>query len=140
MKNSVHIENRKVRHNYFILETFISGIVLTGYDVKMIRQGKMSLNDTFCFFHNDELFIKNATIVGDNGNVKNFKLLLKNKELTKLQSKLDKGLSIVPYKVFSNEKGLIKVELTLVRGKKLYDKRESLKEKEISREIMRHIR
>lgn len=140
MKNSVHIENRKVRHNYFILETFISGIVLTGYDVKMIRQGKMSLNDTFCFFHNDELFIKNVTIVGDNGNVKNFKLLLKNKELTKLQSKLDKGLTIVPYKVFSNEKGLIKVELTLVRGKKLYDKRESLKEKEISREIMRHIR
>lgn len=140
MKNSVHIENRKVRHNYFILETFISGIVLTGYDVKMIRQGKMSLNDTFCFFHNDELFIKNVTIVGDNGNVKNFKLLLKNKELTKLKSKLDKGLTIVPYKVFSNEKGLIKVELTLVRGKKLYDKRESLKEKEISREIMRHIR
>ena len=76
-------------------------------------------------------------MVSNLGNVKNFKLLLKKKELTKLQSKLDKGLSIVPYKVFSNEKGLIKVEIVLARGKKIYDKRESLKNRDIEREISR---
>ena len=137
MKNSVHIENRKVRHDYFIEDTYTCGIMLTGPEVKMIRQGKMSFPDSFCYFKNGELFLKNSQIQGiGNDNIgRERKLLLKKKELQKLESNLIKGYSILPYKVFTNGTGLIKIEIVLAKGKKLYDKRESIKERDLDREM-----
>lgn len=137
MKNSTHVENRKVKYDYFIEDSYIGGIVLTGSEVKMIRQGKMSFPDSFCYFKNGELFLKNSQVQGiGNDNIgRERKLLLKKKELQKLESNLIKGYSILPYKVFTNSTGLIKIEIVLAKGKKLYDKRETIKKRDTQREI-----
>ena len=135
-----YIENRKVRFEYHILETYIAGIVLQGTEIKSIRNGKISMNDSFCYFNDGELFIKNILIsktkdAFTHSAKRDRKLLLKKKELNKLSNNLVKGLTILPYKVFMNEKGIVKVEIVLGRGKKLYDKRETIKERDISREL-----
>jgi SsrA-binding protein len=137
MKNKVRIENRKVKFEYFIEEKFSVGIKLTGVEVKRIREGKISMTDSFCYFNNGELFMKNALIQGiGNDNIgRDRKLLLKKKELKKLESELIKGYTIIPHILYENDKGLLKLEIVLAKGKKLWDKRNTIKERDISREL-----
>ncbi len=139
MKLNTNIVNRKVKFEYHFIETFITGIKLQGSEVKAIIKGLVSLVDTYCYFNNGELYLKGMNVTGSNvayshEPIRDRKLLLKKKELRKLESELINGLTIVPYRVFRNEKGLIKVEIVLCRGKKLWDKREKIKERDISRE------
>jgi SsrA-binding protein len=135
-----YIENRKVRFEYHILDTYIAGIVLQGTEIKSIRNGKISMNDSFCYFNNGELYIKNILIsetkdAFTHSAKRDRKLLLKKKELNKLSDSLVKGLTILPYKIFMNDRGIVKLEIVLGRGKKLYDKRETIKERDINREL-----
>ncbi len=146
MKEQVRIKNRKASFEYFLLEKFIAGIVLTGTEIKSIRQGKASLSEAFCVFNQDELFIRDMHIAeytfGTHNNhepKRDRKLLLNARELKKLRTKFnEKGLAIIPVLMFINEKGLAKVEIALAKGKHHYDKRESLKKKDMKREIDRH--
>jgi SsrA-binding protein len=145
MKSSVNIVNRKVSHEYLFVDTFVVGIKLVGSEVKSIRDGKVSLVDAYCFFNDGELYIKGMNIPEYKQSythepLRDRKVLMKKKELVRLQKELVKGLTLVPYKIFSNDKGLLKMEMVLGKGKKLYDKRESLKEKDINREMMRQIK
>lgn len=145
MKEQIRIKNRKASFEYFLLEKFIAGIVLTGTEIKSIRQGKASLSEAFCVFNQEELFIRDMHIAEYSfGNLNNHepkrdrKLLLNARELKKLRTKFnEKGLAIIPVLMFINDKGLAKVEIALAKGKHHYDKRESLKKKDMKREIDR---
>jgi SsrA-binding protein len=133
----IYIKNKKVFFEYEVIETSC-GIQLQGTEVKMIREGKVSLVDGYCFFNDGELFVKNLLISESKSHFthdpkRDKKLLLKKRELNKIQGKLVKGLSLIPTLLLTNERGLIKLEIILGRGKKLYDKRESLKLKDIKR-------
>jgi len=144
MKKSINIINKKARFEYEFLQTEVCGIQLVGSEVKSIRQGKVSISEGYCYFKDGELFVKGMNI-SDYGfgsfheTVRDRKLLLKRKELNSLESKLMNGLTIVPYRVFINEKGLIKMEIALAKGKKIHDKKNSIKEKDIDRDIKREI-
>jgi SsrA-binding protein len=143
MKNQVNIVNKKAKFEYEFIRTEVGGIVLMGSEVKSIRDGKISLSESFCTFINGELFLRNANIsemFSDYTHKSNQdrKILLKRKELSRLQKELIKGLTIVPYRVFLNDKGLIKIEVVLARGKKLHDKRETIKVRDLDREIKRN--
>lgn len=137
MKNKVRIENRKVKFEYFIEEKFSAGIKLTGVEVKRIRDGKISMTDSFCYFNNGELYIKGILIQGiGNDNIgRDRKLLLKKKQLRKLETELVKGYTIIPHVLYENERGLLKVEIVLAKGKKLWDKRNTIKERDLNREM-----
>jgi SsrA-binding protein len=142
MKNQVNIVNKRAKFEYEFIRTEIGGIVLMGSEVKSIRDGKISLAESFCTFIDGELYLRNANVsemLSDFTHKSNQdrKILLKRQELGKLQKELIKGLTIVPYRVFLNEKGLIKIEIVLAKGKKLYDKRETIKQRDIEREINR---
>jgi SsrA-binding protein len=142
MKNQVNIVNKKAKFEYQFIRTEVGGIVLMGSEVKSIRNGKMSISESFCTFIDGELYLKNANISEISSDYthksnQDRKILLKRRELTRLQKELIKGLTIVPYRVFLNEKGLIKVEIALAKGKNLYDKRETMKKRDIEREINR---
>ncbi|HRZ97580.1 MAG TPA: SsrA-binding protein SmpB [Paludibacter sp.] len=145
-KNSnIVIKNKRAFFDYEILEKFTAGIQLYGTEIKSIREGKAGLNDTYCTFISDELWVKNMHIASyffgtyNNHEVRrDRKLLLNKKELKKLvRNTKETGFTIVPTKLFINEKGLAKIEIGLARGKKNYDKRQSLKEKEDKRSIDR---
>ncbi len=149
MKKDVLIKNKRATFDYELVDKFTAGIVLVGTEIKSIRLGKASLVDTFCFFAgNNELWVKNMNIseylFGSYNNHlprRDRKLLLNRKELIKLQREVkDNGMTIVPTKLFINEKGLCKVEIALARGKKEYDKRESIKEKDAKRDIDRYMK
>ena len=139
------ITNRKASFEYQFLQTYTAGIMLTGTEVKSIREGKANLSDAYCVFENEELWVKNMHISEfKQGSYNNHepkrqrKLLLKKTEMKKILSKVkEKGITIIPIKVFFNERGFAKVEIALARGKKQYDKRESLKQKDAQREIAR---
>lgn len=141
IKKNIEIVNRKAEHEYFFKARFEAGIILGGTEVKAIRQGKANLVDAFCVFSHGELFIRNLHISEYNyGTHYNHetrrirKLLLKKSELHKLERKVsEKGMTIVPFKIFMSERGFVKVEIVLAQGKKTYDKRESLKEKDNKR-------
>lgn len=142
MKNKVNIVNKKVRFEYEIIRTETAGIMLMGSEVKSIKSGKVSLSESYCTFINGELILKNANITEmtsafTHKSTQDRKLLLKKVELERLQKELVKGLTIVPYRIFENERGLIKVEVVLGRGKKLHDKRDTIKNRDIQREISR---
>ena len=145
MQKTINILNKRARFDYEILDKYTAGIVLTGTEIKSIRLGKASIAESFCEFHNLELFLINATIeeylYGTHYNHKaksERKLLLNKRELKKLHKDSEnKGLTIVPLRLFTNEKGLAKIEIAICRGKKNYDKRETLKEKDTKREIDR---
>jgi len=139
MKNQVNVVNRKAKFEYEFIDTYTAGVVLTGVEVKFIRDGRLSFVDSFCAFIGGELFVRNLSISGTgNDNIKrDRKILLKKRELARLQKELIKGLTIIPYRLFLNEKGLIKIEVILAKGKKLYDKRETIKARDIEREINR---
>ncbi len=142
------IRNRSAYHEYFIEEKYDAGMVLAGTEVKSIREGKVSFADSFCIFFKSELWVRNLHIAeyrfGTTNNhiaVHDRKLLLNRKELRKLENKLkDKGYTIIPLRIFLSEKGLVKMEIGLARGKKLYDKRETIKERDTQREIKRYLK
>jgi SsrA-binding protein len=122
MKNKINIVNRKSKFEYQFIDTYNAGVVLNGVEVKFIRDGKFSFTDSYCIFQNGELFMKNTSISGiGNDNIgRDRKLLLKKKELTKLNKDLINGLSIIPYRLYENDRGLFKIEIVLAKGKKLF--------------------
>lgn len=140
----VNIKNKRASFEYQFLDTYVTGIMLTGTEIKSIRQQKVSLQDAYCYFDNTELFIKNMNIAKytegtyyNHDPLRERKLLMKKSELRKLENKLDDGLTIVPLRLFINDRGLAKMEIALARGKKLYDKREDIKARDVSREMAR---
>ncbi len=134
------IENKKTRFEYNFLETYEAGIVLTGMEVKTIRQGNVNLTDTYCYFKDNELFVKNISISLVNGEPKRErKLLLKKFQLKKLKSKLINGLTIVPTKIYINDRGYVKLEIVLAQGKKIWDKKNTIKERDIKRDLERNL-
>jgi SsrA-binding protein len=145
MQKTINIQNKRARFDYEILDKYNAGIVLTGTEIKSIRLGKASITESFCEFSNNELFVINATIeeylYGTHYNHKaksERKLLLNRKELKKLEKdNQNKGLTIVPLRLYTTDKGLAKLEIALCKGKKNYDKRESLKEQDSKRDIDR---
>ena len=141
------MNNRQAYFNYYIEDKYVAGIVLLGTEVKSVRDGKVSFNDAFCMFEGNELWVRGLYIAEySHGTMNNHiavhdrKLLLTKKELSKLQTKLkDKGFTIVPLKVFLNEKNLVKVEIGLAKGKKTHDKRETIKQRDTEKEIKRFL-
>ena len=142
---AINIKNKRATFDYELLDTYTAGIVLTGTEIKSIRQGKASLVDTFCFFANGELWVKNMHVAeyfygsyNNHAARRDRKLLLTKKELDKLlRTSRDPGFTIVPVRLFINEKGLAGVVVALAKGKKQYDKRQSLREKDDKREMAR---
>jgi len=141
------MNNRQAYFNYYIEDKYVAGIALLGTEVKSIRDGKLSFNDAFCLFDDGELWVRGLYIAEySHGTANNHiavhdrKLLLTKKELKKLETKLkEKGFTIVPLKVFFTDKNLVKVEIGLGRGKKLHDKRDTIKNRDVDREIKRHL-
>lgn len=146
MASTVYIKNKKAFYQYFIQDRFTAGIVLTGTEIKSIRAGKATLAESYCQFKDDELYVFGMHIseykygTYNNHDPKRIrKLLLNKRELKKIfQSLTEKGLTIVPIALFINDKGLAKLEIAIAKGKKLYDKRETLKAKDTKREIDRN--
>lgn len=142
-KSNVTIKNRRASHEYLFLDTYIAGIQLIGVEIKSIRKGEVNLSEAYCIFQNGELYLKNTHIspYENAGFVKvdplrDRKLLLNKNEMRKLSEGISrKGLTIVPTKMFINDRGLCKVEVCLCQGKKNYDKRESLKEKDMKKRV-----
>lgn len=142
---AINIKNKRATFDYELIDTYTAGIVLTGTEIKSIRLGKASLVDTYCYFVNNELWVKNMHIseyfYGSYNNHtarRERKLLLNKKELDKLKrGSLDPGFTLIPVRLFINEKGLAKVVVALAKGKKQYDKRQSLKEKDDKRDMAR---
>jgi len=145
ISNTVNIENRRAKFDYQFLDTLTAGMVLKGTEIKSIREGKAALADSYCFFKNDELYVRNLHITEyENASFTNHdpmrerKLLLSRQELNKLQKKVkDQGLTIVPVKLFINDKGFAKLNIALAKGKKLFDKRDDIKKRDIEREMNR---
>jgi SsrA-binding protein len=144
-KQAINIKNKRASFEYEFLETFSAGMQLTGTEVKSIRAGKASIGEAYCYIHNGELWIKNMHIAEySHGNIYNHeplrerKLLLHGREIQKLESKLkDVGVSIVPLRMYFSEKGWVKLDIALGRGKKLHDKRDSIKARDTDRQINR---
>lgn len=145
MQKTINILNKRAKFDYEILEKYDAGIVLTGTEIKSIRLGKASITESFCEFHNGELFVINSQVeeylYGTHYNHKaksERKLLLNKKELKSLEKSMqNKGLTIVPLRLYINEKGYAKMEIALCRGKKNYDKRETIKDRDTKRDIDR---
>ncbi len=141
--NKINIKNRKASFEYEFLETYVTGITLTGTEIKSVREGKINLSEAYCYFKRGELFVRQMNIStytqGTHYNhepTRERKLLLKNVELKKLEAKSEeKGLTIVPVRLFINDRGWAKLEIALAKGKKLYDKREDIKQKDLQREL-----
>ena len=145
MNSTVNILNRKAKFEYEFLETFIAGIKLVGTEIKAIREGKASIAESFCEFSNGELFVINMTIqeyshaTHFNHNPKSErKLLMQRKELRKLEKEVkNTGLTIIPLKLFINDRGFAKLRIALAKGKKLYDKRETIRDRDNQRSLAR---
>ena len=145
MEKGVSIKNKRASHEYLLLQDFTAGIQLSGTEIKSIREGKASIVDAYCTFRGNELFVINMHIAeyvyGTYNNhepKRDRKLLLTKRELHKLQTKVkEKGFTIIPTLLFINEKGLAKLTISIARGKHYYDKRETLKQKDVKREIER---
>lgn len=144
----MEIKNKKALFNYEVIEKLIAGIVLTGTEIKSIREGKASLVDTYCFIKDNEVWLKNSYIkkfdiaaMTNHEERRDRKLLLSKQEIRRWKKPLlNPGITIVPLKMFINQNGLCKVELCLCKGKKEYDKRESIKEQDNKRELDRIIK
>ncbi|MFT6866119.1 MAG: SsrA-binding protein [Cyclobacteriaceae bacterium] len=143
--NNIQIKNRKASYEFTFLEKFEAGMVLKGSEIKSIREGKASITESYCFIGHDELFIKGMNIspyaessFNSPEPVRERKLLLKKREIARLRTKTEeKGLTIVPTRIFINARGLAKLEIALAQGKKIYDKRDSIKKKDQDREMKR---
>lgn len=144
----MEIKNRSAYYEYYIEDKYIAGIVLTGTEVKSLRTGKASFNDSYCIFQKGELWIRSFHIseykhgtFNNHDPLRERKLLLSKRELKRMEAKLkEKGYTIIPLRLFFNEKNLAKVEIGLAKGKKLHDKRESIKQRETERELKRYLR
>lgn len=145
---NIAIRNKRATFDYEILDTYVAGIVLVGTEIKALRLGKASLVDCYCYFQAGELYIRGVNIseyewgtYNNHQPKRDRKLLLQKKELAKLERALqDKGLTIVGLKLFINERGLAKISIGLAKGRKSYDKRDYIKEKDAKREMDRAIR
>jgi SsrA-binding protein len=144
-RKDINIKNRQATFEYELIDKYIAGLVLRGTEIKSIREGKVNLQDGYCYFSNGELFVKGINITpysqGTHYNheaQRERKLLLRHSELKKMESKVEeKGLTLVPLRLFINDRGFAKLEIALARGKKLHDKRESIKERDVKRELSR---
>ncbi|EMR04131.1 SsrA-binding protein SmpB [Cesiribacter andamanensis] len=142
---TVNIKNKRASFEYEFLEKFVAGLSLQGTEIKSIRQSQVNMGDAHCGFQNDEMWVFNLHISPyEEGNMFNHepmrprKVLLKRREINRLKTKSEeKGLTIIPVRLFINDKGLAKLEIALARGKKTHDKRESIKERDIQRELSR---
>ncbi|MCE2741716.1 MAG: SsrA-binding protein SmpB [Sphingobacteriales bacterium] len=141
----INIVNKKAGFEYILLQKYTAGMQLTGTEVKSIRLGNANLNDAFCFFKGDELFIRGLNIgtfkQGSHFNhepTRIRKLLLRKKELVKIKVKgTEKGIAIIPIRIFETDRGFLKIEIALGQGKKAFDKRESIKERDVERNLRR---
>lgn len=144
----MEIKNRSAYYEYFIDDKYVAGMVLSGTEVKSLRQGKASFNDGYCIIHKGEAWLKNLHIAeyshgtaNNHDPLRDRKLLLQKRELKKIESKLkEKGYTLIPLRIFFNEKNLAKIEIGLGKGKKLHDKRESIKQKDVEREMKRFVK
>lgn len=148
-QSNINIKNRKARFNYEILDTFEAGIKLLGTEIKSIREGKASLQEAYCYFEGESnLWVKNMHVAEySHGNINNHEplrerlLLLHKRELKKLKEEVERGnRTIVPLNLYINDRGLAKIKIALAQGKKNYDKRESLKERDVKRDLDRAMR
>lgn len=145
LSNTVNIENRRAKFEYQFLETLTAGIVLKGTEIKSIREGKAGLADSYCFFKNNELFIRNFHISEyteasfyNHEPMRERKLLLTKMEINKLLKKMkDQGLTIIPIKLYISDKGFAKLNIALAKGKNTVDKRDDIKKKDLERELNR---
>lgn len=143
--NTIQIKNRKASYEYEFIDTYIAGMVLRGTEIKSLREGRASIQEAHCYFDKGELMVKGMTISQYNNAsfsshdlTRSRKLLLHKRELVRLKKKSEeKGLTIIPTRLFINDRGFAKLAIALARGKKLYDKRESLKKKDQDRELDR---
>ncbi len=143
--NDINIRNRQASFEFELLDKYIAGLILMGTEIKSIREGKVNLQDGYCYFNNNELFVKGINITpyaqGTHYNheaQRERKLMLKRMELKKLERKVEeKGLTLVPVRLFINDRGFAKLEIALARGKKTHDKRENIKERDAKRELNR---
>jgi SsrA-binding protein len=141
----VNIKNKKASFEFEFIDTYVAGLMLKGTEIKSIREAKVSLTEAYCVFYEGELFIRQMHISPysmaasyNHEAVRDRKLLLNKKELEKLQTKSqEKGLAIIPVRIFINDRGKAKMEIALARGKKIHDKRQDLKEKDAKRELQR---
>ncbi|MFY0625719.1 MAG: SsrA-binding protein SmpB [Reichenbachiella sp.] len=144
--NSINIRNKKANFEFEFIDKYVSGLVLKGTEIKSIKEGKASLQEAYCFLNNNEMFIKGMHIsVYEQGTVYNHdpirerKLLLNKQEIAKIAKKSqEKGLTIIPIRLYINERGYAKLEIALAKGKKIHDKRDSIKEKDVKRELERN--
>jgi SsrA-binding protein len=144
----MEIKNRQAYFEYYIDDKYVAGIMLTGTEVKSLREGKASFNDSYCIFNKGELWLKSFNIsesshgtVNNHDPVRERKLLLNRRELKKLEAKIkEKGYTIIPLRLFFNEKNLAKLEIGLGKGKKLHDKRETIKQRDTERELKRYVK
>ena len=149
MKNKIITKNKKALYDYEIIDRYICGIVLVGSEVKSIKNGNITINESYCYIDsNKELFLKNSLVSPHKEGGKHYnhaplrdrKLLMKKKEILKLHQTLsEKGLTIVPLEVMITKEGFVKVEIGLAKGKKLYDKSKAIKEKDIKRDLERNL-
>ena len=137
---NIAIKNKRASFEYMLLAKYVAGMVLTGTEIKSIRAGKVSLQESYCYFSKGELWVKGMHIAAyAQGNMYNHvenrerKLLLNSKELHKLMRNKEKGMTIIPVQLFINERGLAKLQIALAKGKKLYDKRQRIKERDLAR-------
>lgn len=143
--NTINIKNRQAGFEYELLDKYVAGMVLKGTEIKSIREGKVNLQDGYCYLNNGEMFVKGINITPyaqgtyyNHEPTRERKLLLKRSELRKLENKTkEKGLTIVPTRLFINDRGYAKLEIALARGKKLHDKRDSIREREAKRQLHR---
>ncbi len=147
MEKEINIKNRKASYEYALLDTYIAGIQLKGTEIKSIREGKAAIGDAFCYFEKGELFVKGLHITEygkasfyNHTPLRDRKLLLQKKELRKIANAFTDGMAIVPLKLFINEGGWAKLQISLAKGKKQYDKRETIKKRELQRNLGRHIK
>ena len=141
----MELSNRKAYYEYSFTAKYIAGVVLSGTEIKSIRQGKVSFNDSYCIFNKGELYVKSLHIaeytfgtIHNHEPMQERKLLLHKKELRKLENQIkEKGYTIIPLKIFFSEKGFAKIEIGVGKGKKIYDKRETIKERESERDVKR---
>jgi SsrA-binding protein len=144
----MEIRNRSAYYEYFIDDKYVAGIVLTGTEVKSLRAGRASFNDAYCVFYGSELYIRSLHIAeyshgtfNNHDPLRERKLLLQKKELKKLQTKIkEKGYTLIPLRIFFNEKNLLKMEIGLGKGKKLHDKRDTIKQRDNDRELKRYVK
>ena len=142
------LRNRQASHEYFIDARYIAGMVLLGTEVKSLRNGRASFNDSYCLLHKGEIWVKSLHIaeyshgtVNNHDPLRDRKLLLEKREIRKIESKLkEKGYTLIPLRIFFNENGLVKMEIGLAKGKKLHDKRDTIKQKDVEREMKRFLK